>query len=110
MDAATAAPTIWLFLAQLGTVVLVLALLYRPLGDYIALTYTTTRDLRAEKGFYRLIGVDSASQQSWPAYLRSVLAFSVVGVLVVYALQRLRAEPCQRHHDHHEVDQQNMNR
>ena len=47
MDAATAAPTIWLFLAQLGTVVLVLALLYRPLGDYIAATYTSTRELRA---------------------------------------------------------------
>jgi len=91
MDAATAAPTIWLFLAQLGTVVLVLALLYRPLGDYIAATYTSTRDLRAEKGFYRLIGADSASQQSWPAYLRSVLAFSAVGVLAVYALQRLQA-------------------
>jgi K+-transporting ATPase ATPase A chain len=32
--------------------------------------------------------VDARSQQTWSAYLRSVLAFSLVGILVVYALQR----------------------
>ncbi|MFC4244035.1 potassium-transporting ATPase subunit KdpA [Gryllotalpicola reticulitermitis] len=82
--------TTWLFIAQLGTVALALALCYRPLGDYMALTFTSPKDLRAERGIYRLIGVDSRAEQSWPAYLRSVLAFSVVGVLVVYLLQRLQ--------------------
>jgi len=79
-----------LFAAQLATVLVILAVAYRPLGDYLAATYTSTRDLRAERGFYRLIGVDSASAQSWPAYLRSVLAFSVLGILLVYGLQRLQ--------------------
>ncbi|MGV8886195.1 MAG: potassium-transporting ATPase subunit KdpA [Microbacteriaceae bacterium] len=80
--------TIWLIIAQFATVAAIIAILYRPLGDYMANVFTTSRDLRAERGFYRLIGVDSASVQSWGTYLRSVLAFSVVGLLLVYALQR----------------------
>jgi len=83
--------TFWLFLAQLATVALMLALCYRVLGDHIAHTFTSHRDLRIEGGLYRLIGVDSASQQTWPVYLRSVLAFSIIGVLLVYLLQRLQA-------------------
>ena len=83
--------TSWLlFAAQLLTVLVLLALLYRPLGDYLARVFTAPKDLRVERGFYRVIGVDSTSAQSWPAYLRSVLAFSAVGILVVYALQRLQ--------------------
>ncbi len=81
---------IWLFVAQLATVAAILVALYRPLGNYMAAVYSTTRDLRVERGFYRLIGVDSASSQTWPAYLRSVLAFSALGILLVYALQRVQ--------------------
>jgi K+-transporting ATPase ATPase A chain len=83
--------TFWLFLAQLATVALMLAICFRPLGDHIARTFTSRKDLKVERGIHRLIGVDSASEQSWPVYLRSVLAFSIVGVLVVYLLQRLQA-------------------
>jgi len=75
---------------QILTVVVVLVVLYRPVGDYMATMFTATKDLRVERGFYRLIGVDSASGQTWQAYLRGVLAFSLVGVLLVYALQRLQ--------------------
>ncbi|MHB1235700.1 MAG: potassium-transporting ATPase subunit KdpA, partial [Microbacteriaceae bacterium] len=83
--------TLWLFVAQLATLVLMLALAHRPLGDYLAATFTTKKDLKVERGFYRLIGVDSCAGQSWPVYLRSVLAFSVLGVLLVYLLQRAQA-------------------
>jgi K+-transporting ATPase ATPase A chain len=76
---------------QALTLVLVLTLLHRPLGDYLAVVYTGTRDLAVERGVYRLIGVDPRSEQSWPAYLRSVLAFSLVGVLLLYGLQRTQA-------------------
>ncbi|GAA2451041.1 potassium-transporting ATPase subunit KdpA [Agromyces soli] len=76
---------------QAATLALILALLYRPLGDYLARTYTSDRDWRVERGFYRLIGVDPRAEQSWPAYLRGVLAFSLVGLLLVYALQRAQA-------------------
>lgn len=81
---------IWLFVAQLATVAVIIAAIYRPLGDYMAAVYSSRKDLRIERGFYRLIGVDSSSEQSWRAYLRSVLAFSAVGILVVYALQRVQ--------------------
>jgi K+-transporting ATPase ATPase A chain len=82
--------TVWLFIAQLATIIVALVIIYRPLGNYIASVYTTKKDLRVERGFYRLIGVNSGSEQSWPAYLRSVLAFSAVGILLVYALQRVQ--------------------
>jgi K+-transporting ATPase ATPase A chain len=81
---------VWLFIAQLATVALVLVVLHRPVGDYMARVYTSARDLRVERGAYRLMGVDSKSDQSWPQYLRGVLAFSVLGILVVYGLQRVQ--------------------
>jgi K+-transporting ATPase ATPase A chain len=67
-----------------------LALSYRPLGDYLAHTLTSARHLRAERAIYRLGGVDGDADQRWPVYLRSVLAFSVVSVLFLYAFQRLQ--------------------
>ncbi|MFG3054492.1 potassium-transporting ATPase subunit KdpA [Kitasatospora sp. NPDC048239] len=67
-----------------------LALCYRPLGDYIARILTTSKHLRAERGLYRLIGVDGDADQRWPVYLRSVLAFSAVSVLFLYGLIRLQ--------------------
>ncbi len=79
-----------LFLAQLATLAVVLVAIYRPLGDYMAATFTSTKDLKVERGFYRLIGVKSEAEQSWPAYLRSVLAFSAVSILLVYLLQRVQ--------------------
>ena len=76
---------------QAATLALILALVYRPLGDYMAHIYTTTKDWKVERGLYRLVGVDPRSEQSWPAYLRGVLAFSAVGVFFVYILQRAQA-------------------
>ncbi|MBF4618173.1 potassium-transporting ATPase subunit KdpA [Clavibacter sp. VKM Ac-2873] len=76
---------------QVASVVLVLVLIHRPLGDLMARMYESRHDSRVERFLYRLIGVDPRSEQTWPAYLRAVLAFSLVGVLVVYGLQRLQA-------------------
>ncbi|MGN6761872.1 MAG: potassium-transporting ATPase subunit KdpA [Leifsonia sp.] len=80
----------WLAVANVATLVLLLGVAYRPLGDYMARVFTSERDMRVERGVYRLIGVDPRASQSWPAYLRAVLAFSVVGILLVYGLQRLQ--------------------
>ncbi|MBM7503231.1 potassium-transporting ATPase subunit KdpA [Agromyces aurantiacus] len=82
---------VFLAVLQAATLVLILALLSRPLGDWMARIYTSDRDWRSERVVYRLVGVDSSSEQSWPAYLRGVLAFSLVGVLLLYALQRIQA-------------------
>ncbi|MEV7182986.1 potassium-transporting ATPase subunit KdpA [Kitasatospora sp. NPDC093102] len=67
-----------------------LALCYRPLGDYIAKLLTSAKHLRVERGIYKVIGVDGDADQRWPAYLRSVLAFSAVSVLFLYGLIRLQ--------------------
>jgi K+-transporting ATPase ATPase A chain len=73
---------------QIATLLLILGLLYRPLGDAIGHVYTSVKDWRVERGLYRVIGVDPTSEQAWQAYLYGVLTFSVVGVLLVYLLQR----------------------
>jgi K+-transporting ATPase ATPase A chain len=80
----------WAAVAVLATVAAILAVLYRPLGDYMARTFTSTRDLAAERLVYRFVGVDPAVEQGWRMYLRSVLAFSAVGIIVVYLVQRLQ--------------------
>jgi potassium-transporting ATPase potassium-binding subunit len=80
----------WTAVAQVLLVVLVLAALHRPLGDWMAHVYTSPRHLRVERGLYRLIGADPDVEQTWRAYLRSLLAFSLVGVLLVYLLQRVQ--------------------
>ncbi|MET7988068.1 MULTISPECIES: potassium-transporting ATPase subunit KdpA [unclassified Streptomyces] len=67
-----------------------LALAYRPLGDYMAGVYSSSRHLRAEKWIYKAIGADPDTEMRWPAYLRGVLAFSAVSVLFLYVLQRVQ--------------------
>lgn len=81
---------LWFGILQAAVLIVALVLLYRPVGDYMAHVFSTPRDLKVERGIYRLIGVDPASEQTWRAYARSVLAFSVVGLLLVYGLQRLQ--------------------
>ncbi|MGW8557711.1 potassium-transporting ATPase subunit KdpA [Streptomyces tubercidicus] len=75
---------------QLTALVAALALVYRPLGDFMAAVYSSPKHLRVEKVIYRCIGANADVQMRWPAYLRSVLAFSAVGVLFLYLLQRLQ--------------------
>ncbi|AZP16308.1 potassium-transporting ATPase subunit KdpA [Streptomyces aquilus] len=75
---------------QLLALIGALALAYIPLGTYMARVYSTDKHWRVEKWIYRCIGADPDTQMRWTAYLRGVLAFSAVGVLFLYALQRLQ--------------------
>ena len=43
-----------------------------------------------ERGFYRLAGVDPAREQDWFAYTIAMVVFSIVGFLLLYAVQRLQ--------------------
>ncbi|MGI5248141.1 potassium-transporting ATPase subunit KdpA [Actinacidiphila glaucinigra] len=76
---------------QILALVGALALSYRPLGDHIAHTLTSAKHLRVERLAYRLGGVDGDADQKWSVYLRSVLAFSAVSVLFLYAFMRLQS-------------------
>jgi K+-transporting ATPase ATPase A chain len=80
--------TIFFGVLQILTVAAIIVAIHRPLGDYMARIFSSAHDLAVERGFYRLIGVDARSEQSWMSYLRAVLVFSLVGVLFVYGIQR----------------------
>jgi K+-transporting ATPase ATPase A chain len=73
-----------------GSLVLALAVAYRPLGDYMYRVFTGVRHSRPEKLIYRLIGVRPDAEQTWGVYARGVLAFSAVSILFLYAFQRLQ--------------------
>ena len=79
-------------LLQIGILLAALAACYVPLGNYMARVFTSDRDLRVERVIYRPSGVDPRADQRWPVYAASVIAFSFVGVLLLYALQRLQPE------------------
>jgi K+-transporting ATPase ATPase A chain len=67
-----------------------LAACYVPLGNYIARTYTAKNHWRAERGIYKLCGIDPEADMRWSTYVRSILAFSVVSVLFVYLIERVQ--------------------
>jgi K+-transporting ATPase ATPase A chain len=67
-----------------------LAACYVPLGNYIAHIFTTEKDWRVERGFYKLIGINRSADMKWSTYVRSVLAFSAVSVLFLYGMMRLQ--------------------
>jgi K+-transporting ATPase ATPase A chain len=74
----------------LVTLVAALALVHKSLGDYMARVVTGSRHLAVERVAYRLGGVDPDADQTWRRYLRSVLAFSAVGVLLLYLILRVQ--------------------
>ncbi|MDK1327644.1 potassium-transporting ATPase subunit KdpA [Arthrobacter sp. zg-Y1143] len=80
----------WTTATQVLTLVVLLVLVYRPLGDYMARLYTSEKHLGVERGFYRLVGVDAGAGQSWQNYLRGVLVFSAAGMGLLYLLQRIQ--------------------
>ncbi|MEU1756293.1 potassium-transporting ATPase subunit KdpA [Micromonospora matsumotoense] len=70
------------------SLVVALAAVYRPVGDHLYRVVAGTRQSRVERGVFRLVGVNPAAEQPWGVYARSVLAFSAVSVLFLYAFQR----------------------
>jgi K+-transporting ATPase ATPase A chain len=83
----------WILLAAfLGA----LALLAWPLGRWLVavvegrLPRWLAPIVKAEHGLYRLAGVDASAGMGWRAYAAALLAFNLLGVLAVFALQRLQ--------------------
>jgi len=77
-------------LLQVGLLIAVLAVGYRPLGAYMARVYTSDHDTRVERLLHRVMGVDPQVDLRWPVYARALLAFSAVSVLGPYALLRFQ--------------------
>ena len=80
---------------QIALVIAVLAILYVPVGDYMAKVYTTDTDLRSgdlriETVLYRLCRINARTDQTWYGYAGSLLGFSAASVLFLYFLQRVQ--------------------
>ncbi|CAN5212218.1 potassium-transporting ATPase subunit KdpA [soil metagenome] len=72
--------------------IVALAAVHIPLGDYMYRVYTRTKDSTIERAIYRAIGADPKAEQTWGAYARSVLAFSAVSLLFLFGFQLLQAK------------------
>ncbi|MDQ4020784.1 MAG: potassium-transporting ATPase subunit KdpA [Actinomycetota bacterium] len=78
-------------LLQVAFFLVVLAAVYKPLGDYMARVYTAKAHLSVERVIYRLGRVDPDADQRWVTYAASVLGFSAVSIVFLYLLQRLQS-------------------
>jgi len=82
---------------QLTVFIVVLLLLTKPVGIYLTQVLDpegkTFLDpvLRPVEGlFYRLFGLNTKKEQSWQEYSLSLLIFSLIGLLLTYAILRLQ--------------------
>jgi K+-transporting ATPase ATPase A chain len=90
----------WQDLTSVVVLVVLLAVTVVPLGRYIAAVYGSRHDGRApgdrffgpiERRIYSVARVDPSREQSWNVYAISLLAFSLVSLLGLYALLRLQS-------------------
>jgi K+-transporting ATPase ATPase A chain len=84
-------------LLQLGLYLLVLLLLVKPLGTYMARVYQGERTFLTpvlrpvERFIYRLARMHADEETDWKTYAIAMLLFNLVGLLLVYLLQRLQS-------------------
>lgn len=81
---------------QILLYLIVLIGLAKPLGAYIARVYEgrpaglNTFGAPLERALYRVCGVDAQREMRWTEYALAMLVFNLLGLLAVYALQRLQ--------------------
>jgi len=81
---------------QIAVYFVVLTALSIPLGSFMARVFAGERTVLSavlgpvERGFYRLAGVDTASEQHWTTYTLAMLLFNAAGFLLLYALLRFQ--------------------
>ncbi|MET0331598.1 MAG: potassium-transporting ATPase subunit KdpA [Dyella sp.] len=79
---------------QVVIYLVVLLLLIKPVGSYMALVFAETpnnlqrRLAPIENTIYRLCGVRSDEDMGWKRYALAMLLFNVLGMLAVYVIQR----------------------
>ena len=76
----------------LALLVVALAAVHVPFGDYMYRVYSSEKHSRTERFIYRLIGANPEAEQTWVAYARSVLAFSAVSVILLFVLQLVQGK------------------
>jgi K+-transporting ATPase ATPase A chain len=84
-------------LLQPGLYLLVLLLLVKPLGAYMAHVYQGERTFLSpvlqpvERFMYRLARIHADEEMDWKKYAVAVLLFNFLGILLLYLLQRLQS-------------------
>ncbi|RWD67067.1 potassium-transporting ATPase subunit KdpA [Mesorhizobium sp.] len=74
----------------------ILVALVKPVGSYMHRVFNGDRSFLSpvlvpvERGLYRLSGTSEKEEQHWAVYATAMLLFNLVGLLVLYALQRLQ--------------------
>ncbi|HZA09144.1 potassium-transporting ATPase subunit KdpA [Mycobacterium sp.] len=76
----------------LTVLVVALAVVHVPFGDYMYRVYSSDKHSRAERWIYRAIGADPKSEQTWGAYARSMLAFSAISILFLLIFQLVQSK------------------
>ncbi len=82
--------------AQIGLYMLVLLLLAKPLGAFMARVYQGERTFLdpvlgpVERLLYRLSGVHADEEMNWKTYAIAMMLFNALGLFAVYGLQRLQ--------------------
>jgi len=81
---------------QIGAYLVVLLLLVKPLGAYMAHVYQGERTFLdplfkpLERLVYRIARVSSAAEMDWKTYAVAMLLFNLIGLLFLYLLLRLQ--------------------
>src|SRR5262245_33793587 len=81
---------------QLILYLVILIALAKPLGSYMARVYQGEHTFLdgllspVERFIYRLSGVNADEDMNWKTYAIAVMVFNVLGLIVVYLLQRLQ--------------------
>ncbi len=81
---------------QIASFLIVIFLITKPIGIFLTRVFNREKTfldhvLRPiERALYRLTGVDEAYEMPWTEYAVSMLLFSLVSMIVLYALQRLQ--------------------
>jgi potassium-transporting ATPase potassium-binding subunit len=79
---------------QIAFYIIVLLLLVKPLGLFMAKVYQGERTFLSpvvapfERWLYRLLRIDAAEEMDWKAYALTMLIFNLVGFVFLYLLQR----------------------
>jgi K+-transporting ATPase ATPase A chain len=82
---------------QIGLYLLILLLLVKPLGLYMAHVYQGERTFLTpvvrpiERLIYRIVGMHADEEMDWKTYAVTMLLFNFAGLLLLYALQRLQS-------------------
>jgi K+-transporting ATPase ATPase A chain len=81
---------------QLGIYFLILLAVTKPLGIYMTNVFSGKRLFLdkvlgpLERLIYRICHIDEHEEQHWTTYTAAMLMFSLIGLLVLYGLQRLQ--------------------